>query len=86
MLTASHTSRNILIEFGPAETLDSLVVRPGLMYVLPTIINGPHVLLFLVAKFSADIVFYGMAIIGHRLARRLEKQKLMPSTENLGSA
>lgn len=62
--------RALFIEFGLAEVLDSLVVRPALSYYIPLWIGS---LLYgtLIAKFAADITFYIPAIIGHEISKKL---------------
>lgn len=51
------TIRNVVIEFGPGEVLDSFVIRPLAMYTLPLLVNNLAMGLFL-GKFCADAVFY----------------------------
>jgi hypothetical protein len=57
-------STNLLVEFVPAEVLDSFIIRPYLMYLAPQHIH-PYPVGFLVGKFSADILFYALAIVGY---------------------
>lgn len=57
-------STNLLIEFLPAELLDNFIVRPYAMYLAPQHIH-PYPFGFLVGKFSADVLFYMLAIIGY---------------------
>lgn len=63
-LAISAASTNLLIEFAPAEVIDNFIIRPYLMYIVPQHIK-PYGVGFLVAKFSADILFYLLAIIGY---------------------
>lgn len=65
-----RTARDLAVEFGPAEVLDTVLLRPALMYL------GVHVLGdltagVLVGKLLADVVFYLLAVAGHRAGRRL---------------
>jgi len=69
-LTGVRTLRNMLVEFGPAEAVDSLAVRPGLFYLLPTIFSGNMGLALIAAKLLADVVFYSFAITGYELRKR----------------
>ena len=62
-------STNLLVEFAPAEVLDNFFIRPFAMYEAPHYIR-PYPLGFLVVKFSADIVFYALAIVGYELRKR----------------
>ncbi len=60
--------RRLLIEFGPAEVLDTFAVRPLAMY-LATVLVGPLLLAVVLGKVVADVVFYGLAIVGYELGR-----------------
>ncbi|WP_327582774.1 hypothetical protein OHA25_43660 [Nonomuraea sp. NBC_00507] len=62
------TVRGLLVEFGPAEVADTLVVRPFAMYVGPMIVADAAMGVAL-GKFAADLVFYTLAIIGYELRR-----------------
>ncbi len=57
---AGHTFRTLFMEFGMAELLDSLVVRPGAT-VLGVLMLGQGWGV-IAGKVAADIVFYGLAI------------------------
>ncbi len=63
-LAVATASTNLLVEFLPAEILDNFIIRPYLMYITPQYIH-PYPVGFLVGKFSADIIFYTLAIIGY---------------------
>ncbi len=63
--------RALVVEFGVAEVLDSLLVRPALLYWLPRWLHSVP-LGILVAKLAADITFYVPTIISYELS----KQKL----------
>ena len=62
-------STNLIVEFLPAEIIDNLIIRPYLMYLIPQYVH-PYPLGFLVAKFTADILFYALAIIGYEARKR----------------
>jgi hypothetical protein len=62
-LAVAAASTNLLVEFLPAEILDNFIIRPYLMYRIPQHIH-PYAVGFLVGKFSADIIFYTLAIAG----------------------
>jgi hypothetical protein len=71
-LTGSRTVRDLLIEFGPAELVDSLLARPLLMYLMAGLL--PNFTAGIVAgKLAADVVFYGIAISAYEL-----KQQYLP--------
>jgi hypothetical protein len=53
--------KNVIIEFGPGEILDSSVIRPFVMYVCSTVIQN-LALGLLVGKLVADILFYSLTI------------------------
>jgi hypothetical protein len=57
---AGHTLRTLAMEFGLAELLDSLIVRPGAT-VLAVMMLGEGLGVF-VGKVAADVVFYVLAI------------------------
>lgn len=65
-----QTLRNLLLEFGAAELVDPLLLRPALLALAMQWI--PHVALALVAgKVAADLIFYAMAISAFELRQRL---------------
>lgn len=69
----SKSSTNLIIEFAPAEVIDSFIIRPFLMFYVPQHIH-PYALGFLVGKLLADAIFYVFAICGYevkKLIRRL---------------
>lgn len=49
--------RNILVEFGPAEVIDNLVIRPLFFYIFPLLI-GNYAIGIIAGKIAADIVYY----------------------------
>jgi hypothetical protein len=61
--------RALLLEFGLAEALDSLLIRPALMIWLPRLI-GDFKAGILAAKFAADITFYIPAIIFYEWSKK----------------
>lgn len=61
--------RNIFVEFGLSETLDSFIIRPFAMYIFP-IILGSYVLGIIIGKFAADITFYVPTIISYELRKK----------------
>jgi len=68
-LAVAAASVNIFIEFLPAEVLDNFIIRPYLMYIVPQYIH-PYPVGFLVGKFSSDILFYALAIVGYEARKR----------------
>lgn len=61
--------RNLFVEFGLSETLDSFIIRPFAMYVFP-IILGSYTLGIVVGKFAADITFYIPTIIFYEIRKK----------------
>jgi ornithine decarboxylase len=58
-----------LLEFGPAEIVDTFCVRPLLLWAGPVLLGNP-LLGWLVGKLSADVVFYAVAAMGYLASRR----------------
>lgn len=65
----SKNIRALVVEFGVAEILDTLLVRPALMYYLPQVM-GNFSWGIILAKFTADITFYLPAIIFYELSKK----------------
>lgn len=63
-LAIAAASTNLLVEFMPAEVLDNFIIRPYLMYLVPHHVH-PYPVGFLAGKFSADVLFYALAIVGY---------------------
>ncbi len=63
-LTIAAATTNLIVEFLPAEIIDNFIIRPFAMYIAPVYIH-PYPLGFLIGKFSADIIFYTIAIVGY---------------------
>jgi len=62
--------RSIAVEFGPAEVIDSLLIRPLAFYLGP-ILFGNLVAGWIFGKVVADIGFYVLAIFSYQRFRRL---------------
>jgi hypothetical protein len=61
-------ARELALEFGPAEALDSLLLRPAALYA--GLALAPHPALGMLAgKIVADVTFYAPAIACHELQR-----------------
>jgi hypothetical protein len=67
--TGVATVQAMLIEFGPAELVDSLLARPLLMYLLPGLLHNLTAGI-VAGKLAADAVFYGIAISAYELRQR----------------
>ncbi|MDT5335683.1 MAG: hypothetical protein QOD90_1188 [Mycobacterium sp.] len=56
--------RSIAIEFGPAEVVDTLIIRPLAFYFGPILFGG-MVAGWVFAKLVADVGFYALAIVSY---------------------
>ncbi len=61
--------RALSFEFGIAEVIDSLFIRPTMLYFFP-IWMGNRTLGTVIAKFVADITFYIPAIISYEFSKK----------------
>jgi hypothetical protein len=59
----------LFIQFGPAEALDSVLLRPLSMYVGPMVTGGIGTGVVL-GKIMADVLFYAVAITSREIHRR----------------
>lgn len=71
--TFRHNLRALAVEFGPAEMLDSCLVRPTLMYYLPRWL-GHFASGVLLAKLLADVTFYLPAIASYERSKKRLRQ------------
>jgi hypothetical protein len=70
--------RDLILEFGLAEALDCLLLRPGMMYT--GMMLAPSTALgFVAGKLAADVIFYVPAIISYELLHR----RARPAMEEL---
>jgi hypothetical protein len=72
--TVAHATRGLALEFGPAELLDTLLVRPAAMLAGPLIL-GSVTAGVLVGKVAADLVFYAIAIVCLETSRHLADRR-----------
>lgn len=63
-VSTALTLRSLTVEFGPAELVDSLVIRPMLIYVAPVLL-GNVVVGWILGGFLADVGFYLFAICSY---------------------
>jgi hypothetical protein len=64
-----RTIRNLVLEFGGAELLDSLLIRPAAMFAAIRL-SGNLALGIALGKFAADLTFYLPAILAYELRQR----------------
>lgn len=69
-LAGALTLRGMLAEFGPAEVLDTFLLRPALLVAAAAWL-GPTPTGWLVGKLMADVAFYVVAIASFELAWRV---------------
>lgn len=60
---------SIIIEFGPAGLIDSLLIRPFLLFIFPILLNN-FTLGILLGKIVGDVCFYGLAIMSYEFKRK----------------
>lgn len=63
------TIRNIIVEFGASEFLDSLLIRPFCMYIFPILLNN-FSLGIIVGNMIANVIFYIPTIIAYELRKK----------------
>jgi hypothetical protein len=72
-LAAANTLRDVIVEFGPAEVVDSLLARPALMYIGPRLLHN-FTLGLLAGKIVADLLFYTLAAAGYELRKQWRRK------------
>ncbi len=65
----AKTIRNIVLEFGPAEYLDSFVLRPFYLSFFPFIITNYSFAIFL-GTIASDITFYIPTIFSYEMRKK----------------
>lgn len=65
----ARATRNLVIEFGGAECLDSLFIRPAAMYAL-TLWSENLIVGIVAGKIVADVSFYVPTIVAYELRRK----------------
>jgi ornithine decarboxylase len=66
------------VEFGPAEVLDTFVIRPAAMF-LGSLATGNVIVGVLIGKVVADLIFYGLAITSYEILVRRFLQRFRRS-------
>ena len=61
--------RSIAVEFGPAEGIDSLAVRPASFFLFPTLVGNTAAGL-VIGKIVADVAFYALKICSYEKLSR----------------
>ena len=65
--------KNILIEFGVAESIDTLIMRPGMLYLFTNIFTN-YQLGAIAGVVAADILFYSLAVLTSELTKKARKK------------
>ena len=88
MQNEKYTTKNLLqnmkawlLEFGAGELVDSLLIRPAMMYYIPMRMGDTNSGLF-VAKICADIAFYSTAILSSTLNKKISANREQRSLVN----
>ena len=63
--------RSVLIEFGPAEILDTYFIRPALLYYASEFF-APNLLTVIATIIFADIIFHSIAILGFEINKKIK--------------
>lgn len=73
--------RSVAIEFGPAEVIDGLFIRPVAFYLGP-VVFGNMLAGWIFAKLVADVGFYALAILSYERFKGLLAVRV-PTTEEV---
>jgi hypothetical protein len=68
-LSFIKNARNIILEFGIGELLDTLLIGPFFLYIMPIILHN-YALGIIVGKYLSDIFFYIPTIISYELRKK----------------
>jgi hypothetical protein len=83
------TCRDLAVEFGPSEVVDTVAARPLAMY-LGQLVIGDLAVGVLLGKVAADMIFYGLAIIGYERRKSREARQAeaaaVPAAVTAGSS
>jgi hypothetical protein len=71
--------RGLVVEFGPAELLDTFALRPLAMYLGPLAL-GNMTGGVIAGKIAADVAFYTLAVIGYEVRKSLPAAPPVPAT------
>jgi hypothetical protein len=73
---AARSLRALIIEFGPAEALDTALVRPACMVAATAALGSAFGIL--VAKLVADVAFYLPVVATYELTKRSARRAIRP--------
>jgi hypothetical protein len=66
--------KNAVLEFGPAEIIDSFLSRPFMMYIFPKITGNVQLGIF-AGKIAADIIIYLPIILSYEVQQTIKSRK-----------
>ena len=69
LISFGKSIRNIFLEFGVAETADTLFVRPAVMYLTISNIGNLQLGVF-IGKIIADAIFYIPTVVSYELRKK----------------
>lgn len=72
--------RSIAVEFGPAEAIDSLVIRPSMLFLGPAVVGNVAVG-WVLGSLTADAAFYVFAIVSYERFKGLVARRRTSSGE-----
>jgi len=67
--TLAEKVRDLVLEFGVGEAIDTLVIRPALMYAAGQLVHDQQ-LGVVIGKFASDVFFYVPTIAAYELRKR----------------
>ena len=67
--------RNVILEFGPAEYLDSFVIRPSYLILFPHLISNYSLAIF-IGTVLADVTYYIPTIISYEFRKKIFKDEM----------
>jgi hypothetical protein len=70
---STRIARNMILEFGGAELLDSICIRPFFMYLFPHLLGKENAGI-LYGKIASDIVFYGTMIVSYEIRKHFSRK------------
>ena len=65
-------ARDLMIEFGPGEIIDTVFARPAAMVLFPLLIPN-YAFAILIASIVADLAFYTPTILAYELKKKYLK-------------
>jgi hypothetical protein len=70
---ALRTAASLVLEFGPAEALDSILIRPAAIGLGTLYLGRPWGVI--AGKLAADVTFYIPVIVAHEMRRRIARAR-----------